>query len=1680
MFKRSWFSIAVGLAACMGWVAVSVNADQQSNSDQDGMAISVALDRDRLSDGALAESLPDSNSDFALIDLAESGGSMGEFQADVGEPVDGEPRGGCNDFVFQNPTAGAATAFIMVAGNQYGQGLTLTGTNRAICQVTADFANTTAPVGSPYSIRMRIWSGCPTANSPPVVACGSGPGTLLYGPVDCDTPLLTTAALAVATATWTVPDIQITGNDIWITFDTLTATANGPGIVLDSTAPTNGTVIAPGGFTLCSPTQSGCNAFAVGTAPNQRFLLGTSISANPGLGTGACCNNNVAPCIVTTAANCADPLDRFVPDATCATAVFNPPCGTFVAGDLCTNPIVLPTQQIVMQSFTTVGAFSDDTPTVSCTTPVNGQIFHDIWFNYTVPTIAPATSAGGTIVVSTVGSDHDTIVVVYGPIIGSPTQAQICTGIDNGTIPEVACDDDIRPENLLSFTTVDVPESDSGARFVIRVGTFSDLDFGTGMLNVDFVPNSDGINYLNAGRCCSADGATCTIVNRAACEAFVPTRYWQDATRFMEGADPTLLTDFPESTPIGCKSLPCPTLGGACYNAIDLENTLGGPNGSHTRGIKDKIYFKYTLGPNETVVVDSCGSTFDSVIEVYASVGDFNGTSNGDCGNLIKINDDCVFEDIDGTSEGASQAADCFAPAGEFTSCLCVSRSEVDAFDPAANGRIIIAIGGFNPFRDDTNVAAIDPVLNPFDPSVSLTINAEVITECFVCDVVNEVDGQPVTPINETEPQCSDGTSNRTNDFCNIPDPGGATMTPQVLPVPTPGNPVHVRGTAGVYVDSVYGQRPDNDWYEINFPGNVTVEFRLVSAEFPARISIFRAGAVDPCLVEAASSVLTTISCVDTEDFFTENLCAGRYFFRIRPEVPNKPSCDSAYLFRISAAAPPAQTCCKGDTDLSGVLDALDIQGFVDALTQGVFDASSFGPCFTNAFCSADMNNSGTLTVADVGPFVTALLNKTPCAAQPLCSNPNACQLPDLANALTSDVEPDLRVADNFTPKTSGNITNVCWWGMYLNFDLGVECSTGTTDAFTITFYADNAGCPGTQISSQSVTASRSATGQLILDTFPEFQYQATLTTPVAVVRDQCFWIEIRNNVSGTDCFWLWESSAGGDLNSVQDVDGLPYVCPADDTLTDNAFCLNLNIGDTGCVDLSAAGQCCYLDESEQSVCVQTDIDRCILQFNGYFFDFGGVCGVDACPEPPCEVECQPGDILENEGCGFDKNGGCNDAGAVFPPIQSLGVLTCGTPLNICGSAFSDGETRDTDWYQFQTSAEAQVSITLTSRFDGVVQLLRLQDCENITVVSTVVSAINDCTPVAIQACLQPGTYTVLVAGSDTFSVHECEVNSTYRLEISCSVPCCTVTCPGGTTAEAEACGADTNGGCNNDPDPPTFEPLGNVCTTPATRCGTSWADGDSRDTDWWGPFTLAQPTTVNWSLRSEFPGVAFAVRVDDCAALVVGDETASSVGCQLGSASECLPAGQWVIFVGPGNADGSGVFNEFPCGSHNDYILTVNCGGACTPVGEANDLCADAIDVTANINGQPVNGDTTDANTEPGDLPHSCHWSGDPTPAELTVWYKVTAPANGSVTVDVCSTTGDFLDSSIAVYSGTCGSLTEVGCDDDGCTGAAPYYSTASVTGLMSGQVYLIQIGNTGFTDPTAPGPFVLTLTSP
>ncbi len=78
-------------------------------------------------------------------------------------------------------------------------------------------------------------------------------------------------------------------------------------------------------------------------------------------------------------------------------------------------------------------------------------------------------------------------------------------------------------------------------------------------------------------------------------------------------------------------------------------------------------------------------------------------------------------------------------------------------------------------------------------------------------------------------------------------------------------------------------------------------------------------------------------------------------------------------------------------------------------------------------------------------------------------------------------------------------------------------------------------------------------------------------------------------------------------------------------------------------------------------------------------------------------------------------------------------------------------------------------------------------------------------------------------------------------------------------------------------------------------------------------------------------------------------------------------------------------------------------------------------------------------------------------------VWFKLVVPCTGSISLD--TQTGGILDAGMAIYSGTCNSLTLIECDDDDSPNGA--MATITKTGLTAGDTIWVRVWEYGNDSP-------------
>lgn len=118
------------------------------------------------------------------------------------------------------------------------------------------------------------------------------------------------------------------------------------------------------------------------------------------------------------------------------------------------------------------------------------------------------------------------------------------------------------------------------------------------------------------------------------------------------------------------------------------------------------------------------------------------------------------------------------------------------------------------------------------------------------------------------------------------------------------------------------------------------------------------------------------------------------------------------------------------------------------------------------------------------------------------------------------------------------------------------------------------------------------------------------------------------------------------------------------------------------------------------------------------------------------------------------------------------------------------------------------------------------------------------------------------------------------------------------------------------------------------------------------------------------------------------------------------------------------------------------------------NDECSGAIPLTISTTCSYATYTNVGATASTGMTPPGCgNYSGS------DVWFSVIVPATGEINIDL--QTGVMTDSAIALYSGTCGALTLLDCDDDSSVNGL--MSFLRRTGLTPGQTIYIRVWEYG-----------------
>ena len=252
---------------------------------------------------------------------------------------------------------------------------------------------------------------------------------------------------------------------------------------------------------------------------------------------------------------------------------------------------------------------------------------------------------------------------------------------------------------------------------------------------------------------------------------------------------------------------------------------------------------------------------------------------------------------------------------------------------------------------------------------------------------------------------------------------------------------------------------------------------------------------------------------------------------------------------------------------------------------------------------------------------------------------------------------------------------------------------------------------------------------------------------------------------------------------------------------------------------------------------------------------------------------------------------------------------------------------------------------------------------------------------------------------------------------------------PPAATQEQEACGDDTNGGCNGGG---ASEPLSSLNTSIG---GTFYASTATRDTDWYS-FTVTTGTEITLSLYSNLP--SFCAIVDNPGCSIIG---AASAGTCPSTTTICIGPGDYYVVALPSQ------FIELPCGGGlgSEYTLQIS-STTCDFTPPAGDNC-DAP-MIAQLGANPF----TNVNAGTSWTVVNC------APFTKDVFFSFVAPATDGFTFQTCDSSAPF-DTGIEVWDGcpdAGGNL--LACNDDG--PGCPNFSSLASADLTSGQTYIIRVG--------------------
>lgn len=205
----------------------------------------------------------------------------------------------------------------------------------------------------------------------------------------------------------------------------------------------------------------------------------------------------------------------------------------------------------------------------------------------------------------------------------------------------------------------------------------------------------------------------------------------------------------------------------------------------------------------------------------------------------------------------------------------------------------------------------------------------------------------------------------------------------------------------------------------------------------------------------------------------------------------------------------------------------------------------------------------------------------------------------------------------------------------------------------------------------------------------------------------------------------------------------------------------------------------------------------------------------------------------------------------------------------------------------------------------------------------------------------------------------------------------------------------------------------------------------------------------------------SFTTTGPQCLNLILSNASTNNIGFQVYSGCPGV-AGTTCIANGGGATSGS-LASSFTVVAAGTYYLVIDTWSTpsfvnydmiltATGSGPTNDLPCNAESL---ILGTSIGGENSCSGSASEPAAPGCWSSG----TVNSVWYTVVVPASGKVKIR--TTQGSLLNTQIAVYTGTCGSLALLACNDNAssCSSFSTLNSELSLTGLTAGTTIFVRL---------------------